>query len=476
MKLYRNMKISLKLIVGFLIVAIISALIEVLGIISLNTIGDNAQYLYNYATEPIRWVSNALSLYHENRVEARNLLLIDSEHDIEERIDRINERAAEIQNILSDYEKTIATDTGRAYYQEFVTAYDAYLPILNEILSLVQEGRKEEARAVMMGDAMTKAAQNVQSGLEGLISTRAKNGGQQYENIVNTSRNTRMTMIVLSCVGVTLAVLLGFIISRIISRPINNMVEVANRLAVGDVEVDIRIESEDETGKLARAFKTLADTIKAQARLAESMAEGDFSHDVDLRSDKDVLGKALNVMIDNINELMGSVVISANQVAAGAKQISESSMVLSEGATEQASSIEQLTVSLEEISSQTDRNARNASKANDLTRNIKLKADQGNRQMREMLGAMEEINMSSNNIKRIIKVIDDIAFQTNILALNAAVEAARAGQYGKGFAVVAEEVRTLAARSANAAKETTELIENSIRKVNEGTRIAGEAR
>jgi len=149
-------------------------------------------------------------------------------------------------------------------------------------------------------------------------------------------------------------------------------------------------------------------------------------------------------------------------------------MALSQGATEQASAIEELTASLEEVSSQTKLNAKNAGEANELAEIAKSNAEHGNRQMQEMLKAIEEINVASSNISKIIKVIDEIAFQTNILALNAAVEAARAGQHGKGFAVVAEEVRNLAARSANAAKETTDMIEGSINKTEGGTRIANE--
>lgn len=388
-----------------------------------------------------------------------------------------SERTEKIEAILAEYEKTIKTDTGRGYYEEFVSAYDAYIPILNDVLELIQAGNKEGAYAILFDDEMLEAATNVQNALQGLIDTRAKNGGIQYEKVVSTSKNTKITTVVLSVVSVSLAIVLGIVISRIISRPINRLVDIANRLALGDIDVTIEDEYNDETGKLAKSFKALVDAIKEQTRLAERMAEGDFSMAVGIRSEKDALGKALNTMIDSINDLMGNVVMVAEQVATGSKQISDSSIVLSEGSTEQATSIEELTASLEEISTQTEsnaNNANNANKANEVTKGVKANADRGNEQMREMLKAMEEINISSNNINKIIKVIDDIAFQTNILALNAAVEAARAGQYGKGFAVVAEEVRTLAAKSADAAKETTELIENSINKVNEGTRIASE--
>ena len=159
-------------------------------------------------------------------------------------------------------------------------------------------------------------------------------------------------------------------------------------------------------------------------------------------------------------------------MASGSKNVSESSIALSQGATEQASSVEELSSSLEEVSAQTKLNAQNANRANDLTAKAKTEAAVGNDHMIEMLDAMKEINVSSTGISKIIKVIDEIAFQTNLLALNAAVEAARAGQHGKGFAVVAEEVRNLAARSAKAAKETTDMIEGSINKVNDGTEIA----
>jgi methyl-accepting chemotaxis protein len=219
--------------------------------------------------------------------------------------------------------------------------------------------------------------------------------------------------------------------------------------------------------------------VKLASEYADNLASGDLTHELPeklLKRNDELgsLGQAFGKVIDNLNELLSNIRATADQVAAGARQISDSSMHLSQGATEQASSIEELTATIEEISSQTKLNAENATQANNIATDAERNASIGNEQMRMMLGAMDEINTSSKNISKIIKVIDDIAFQTNILALNAAVEAARAGQAGKGFAVVAQEVRNLAAKSAAAAKETTALIEGSIKKVNDGTRIAND--
>lgn len=220
----------------------------------------------------------------------------------------------------------------------------------------------------------------------------------------------------------------------------------------------------------------VVEPIQEASDVLQKMAKGDLTVVMigDYKGEYSKIKDNLNLTISSFNDILNDISNSAYQVAAGSKQVSDGSQTLSQGSTEQASSIEELSSSITQISAQTKQNAINANQANELSIDVKENATQGNEQMQEMLKAMIEINESSSNISKIIKVIDEIAFQTNILALNAAVEAARAGQHGKGFAVVAEEVRNLAERSANAAKETTVMIEGSIRKAEFGTKIANE--
>ena len=247
------------------------------------------------------------------------------------------------------------------------------------------------------------------------------------------------------------------------------------KLSQADIEnIEKYSKAKDEIGQTIASAAEFVKHVTDVSDVLETIASGDLTVNVEPVSELDVMGNSLVGMAEKLNEVFCEIKGSTQQVSAGAKQVADGSQTLAQGASEQAASIEELSASVADMAEKTKSNAALAENAEDLANTIKEKAEKGSRHMDEMISAVNEINEASSSIKRVIKVIDDIAFQTNILALNAAVEAARAGQHGKGFAVVAEEVRNLAARSAEAAKETGSLIENSVAKANLGVRIANE--
>ncbi len=261
-------------------------------------------------------------------------------------------------------------------------------------------------------------------------------------------------------------------LTRIIRVNMKKMTDAAKEMAAGNVNIDLGKQGNNEFGMVLTEIQKVVDNNRYMAELLQQIASGDMTVSVQPRSEGDVMGVELKKLVEQNHHSISNIKEAAFQVSTSSSQVASASEALAQGSTEQASAIEQITASIADVAEKTKQNASEANAAAELMVKAIVDVKKGNEEMQEMVVAMQDINKSSESISKIIKVIDDIAFQTNILALNAAVEAARAGEAGKGFAVVAEEVRNLAAKSASAAAETAEMIEDSIHKVEAGSKIA----
>ena len=302
----------------------------------------------------------------------------------------------------------------------------------------------------------------------------------EVENLGTLMNTVIIVLIVLAVIAV---VLLSVIVTKSIVKPLIPLAAFMKKAGeTGDIlldQADLDIISKftsikDEVGETIKNCAAFVKHVTDISNELDLISNGDISVEVKVLSDKDLLGMSIRRMTDSLNQMFADINSSSSQVSLGSGEVAHGSQALAQGSTEQAASVQQLSASINDISVKTKENAKMANEASMLSQDIRVHAEKESAQMDQLMKAVLEITEASNAISKVIKVIDDIAFQTNILALNAAVEAARAGQHGKGFAVVAEEVRNLAAKSAASAKDTGGLIENSIQKSNLGLSLASE--
>jgi methyl-accepting chemotaxis protein len=338
----------------------------------------------------------------------------------------------------------------------------------HEVVGLLNQQVKQSS-----GQALS-ALDQLQGQLENLTNANASAIGEsaalllsREQSVSRKLANMQRGNLLITLVVVVLSALAGWNITRSITRPLHQTVDMILDLEKGRLDRRLGLTRQDELGQMAKALDTFADHMRDDVMEAfDRLAVGDFTFEAHgpIRQPVQKANTALGRLIQRMRQ-------AGDQVAAGAAEIARASQDLSHGTHQQASSLEEITGNLGETARQARENAERAVRSTALTDQLARAAGSGQQQMHDMVTAMEQIKQATQDIARVIKMIDEIAFQTNLLALNASVEAARAGSHGKGFAVVAEEVRNLAARSARAARETGSMIQDTLQKVQLGSEV-----
>lgn len=475
MKKFKDFSISRKLSIGFLAMILMILAVGGIGTFGMIHINNMDTYLYEKQTAPIDNLIGAYEAIYQSRVDVREAII---ESNDPSKVEEYNKSCKNnMQTFLDDmeiYRPTITTQASLDLVDTVEKLFnESYMPAVEKAFELAQAGNQQAAAAAL--HSATNDTTTLFQNMKQLVENR-------MASAKNTSDSNGQSAIVLTIVlaifvvlGAVAGRLLGLRISRMITKPIERIVDAAGSIALGRVEVDLGdLNSKDETGQLAAAFTKMLEGIRKQVIAAEVISKGDFTQTVPLRSEEDALGLALERIKNDLSNTLQMISMAADQVNTGSEQVSSAAQALSSGATEQAASVEELNASIVSVAQQASHNAVSVSNATNYVEQAVKGMSDSHEYMQRLDGAMHEIGEDSQQISKITKLVEDIAFQTNILALNAAVEAARAGSAGKGFAVVADEVRNLAAKSAEAAKQTANLIQKSVATVSEGERLAAE--
>lgn len=487
-KWFDNLKVGFKVTLGFILVTLIAGIIGIVGIYSLNDIGNSYRIAYSDSTLALKYMEKISSSFQEIRANLFEMTLAEDRAYKESCISSINDHRKSIDENLASYKAVLAkydadeVSTDLKLIAELEQAILDFASKRMEIMNGVvmdSSQRNEAFRLMSDGSELHTLAQKMEEAISALVDYNndyAESKIKSNEKLVSISN---LIMNIFIVIGIILAIITGITISRNISKRINKVVEVANKLSNGDFNIEIIENTNDEIGLLSQSFRKMSDTlifiINDFSYILNELANANFT----------VKSKNINAYIGNYRELVDAarkmiamlsdtiiqINTAADQVSTGSSQVSSGAQALAAGSTEQAASIEELSAAIEKIAMLIKENSLTVSSSATQVKLTENDVAEGNNQMNQLTIAMQDIEQASNQIASITKAIEDIAFQTNILALNAAIEAARAGNAGKGFAVVADEVRALAAKSGDAAKKTVELIEASIQAVAKGTEI-----
>ncbi len=475
----KNLKVGTRLIMAFGAVLLVYLVVTFYALNQIKSVSENMTDFYKgaHAATIKTWEAKHDIRYLE--ADIYQAFTTEDSNSTKQAVDEANFYAEEFNRLLLEIKALVPQEA--ELIDQAINAAHAGKPYREQVLSLASNNQNSEAISVMNSKYLPEL-NKITTLLSDIGDKVEAYAGDTVTASTKSANFSSLILIVLALIAAALIVVLSISVTKSITKPLSLCVSRIEALSQGDLASDMpRITNRDEVGMLAmsteRLILSVNRIISDLTGILAEMSHGNLtvsSQGVDYPGDFKPLITSINEILVSLNDTLSQINISSVQVANGSEQVSSGSQALAQGATEQASSIQELSASLATIAHQVNNNAEKTAEASRMSNNAKGAVLTSNEHMQKLITAMDEISRSSEEIKKINKNIQDIAFQTNILALNAAVEAARAGSAGKGFAVVADEVRNLAGKSGEAAKVTTELIERSITSVANGVKIADE--